>query len=74
MAYTFLTKEFSIDRFMGNAGKGRMLNWIYICAVGYVINTKKMTTRDVKVKKKIPLRGLRWNIQVAINLKLWPAD
>lgn len=54
MAYTFLTKEFSIDRFMGNAGKGRMLNWIYICAVGYVINTKKMTTRDVKVKKKNP--------------------
>lgn len=52
-----------------------MLKWIYICAVGYVINTKKMTIRDVKVKKKkIPLRGLRWNIQVAINPKLWPAD
>ena len=37
-------------------------------------NTKHMTIRDVKVKNKIPLRGLKWNIQVAINLKLWPAD
>lgn len=52
MAYTFLTKEFCIDRVMGHAGKCHMLKWIYICAVGYVINTKKMTIRDVKVKKK----------------------
>lgn len=41
MAYTFLTKEFCIDNFMRNGGKGHMLNWIYICAVEYVINTKK---------------------------------
>lgn len=60
-----MTKEFCVAHFMRYAGNANTLNWVHERAAECIINTKTMTIRGCKVrkKKKISPRGLKGNVK-----------
>lgn len=47
-----MTKEFCVAHFMRYAGNANTLNWVHEHAAECIINTKTMTIRGCKVRKK----------------------